>query len=281
MPTTASGLHYEVTDLRPAWMRDGSTAKPLVFHHGIGANLHIFDEWMPVIATRHPVARFDMRGFGRSVVPSEDHAWSMNGLIDDLDEVSRAAFGDAPVHVVGESIGGTIVLAAGIRKPDRFVSVAMSNAAVNGGRIGHAPGWRDEIRRIGIDGWNKRMMEMRFVPGSAPLEATAWFHEVQGASVAHVVIGLGELLVETDLTSEVANYRAPLLLMMPDRSPFVSLVQGTALADLAPQTEIAVFPGAKHGLPLTHGPAAAATLLAFLARVESGRLAASRATTKA
>ncbi len=272
MPTTVSGLHYDVMDLRPAWRRTAGANKPVVFHHGVGANLNIFDEWVPIIAAHHPVARFDMRGFGQSAVPAVSHSWSMSGLIGDLAEVSEAAFGAAPVHVMGESIGGTIVLAAGLRHPDRFASVAMSNAGINGTRIGHAPGWREEIAQTGISGWSKRLMEMRFVPGATPPEAVAWFADVQRRSVAHVVVGLGELLVATDLTRELAGFTSPLLLMMPDRSPFVSLAQASALADLVPHSEIAVFPGARHGLPISHGKQAAHTLQAFLERVESGRI---------
>ena len=49
--------------------------------------------------------------------------------------------------------------------------------------------------------------------------------------------------------------------MMPDRSPYVSLAQANTLAELVPQAQIAVFPGARHGLPLSHGKEAAATLL--------------------
>ena len=271
MPQTAHGLHYAVTDLRPAWLRGRDSSRPVVFHHGVGASLEIFDEWVPIIATRHPVARFDMRGFGRSAVPPESHQWTMAELIADLMEVAGTAFGTEPVHVMGESIGGTIALAAGLRHPSRFASIAMSNAAIKGGHIDYAPAWRAEIGRIGIEGWSERLMEMRFVPRAVPPEALAWFAGVQGRSPAHVVIGLGELLIGTDLTPELGRFKLPLLLMMPDRSPFVSLAQAATLAELVPQTEIAVFPGARHGLPLSHGKEAAGTLAAFLARVESGR----------
>jgi pimeloyl-ACP methyl ester carboxylesterase len=146
----------------------------------------------------------------------------------------------------------------------------MSNAAIKGGQIAHAPGWRAEIARIGIKGWSDRLMEMRFVPGTVPQEALAWFASVQEKSPPHVAIGLGELLVGTDLASQLSGFKLPLLLMMPDRSPYVSLAQANTLAELVPQAQIAVFPGARHGLPLSHGKEAAATLLAFLARVESG-----------
>ena len=249
---------------------EGTSGRPVVFHHGVGTSLEIFDEWMPIVATRHPVVRFDMRGWGRSVVPGESHAWSMEEMIADVGDVAEAAFGGERVHLMGESIGGTIALAAGLAQPARFASVAMSNAAIKGGQIAHAPGWRAEIARVGIKGWSDRLMEMRFVPGTVPPEALAWFASVQEKSPPHVAIGLGELLVGTDLASQLSGFKLPLLLMMPDRSPYVSLAQANTLAELVPQAQIAVFPGARHGLPLSHGKEAAATLLAFLARVESG-----------
>ena len=276
MPRTDRGLHCVTTDLRPAWRRSGERGLPVIFHHGVGASLEIFDEWVPIIATRHPVVRFDMRGFGRSAVPPQEHEWTMAELIADLLEACDTGLGRGPVHVMGESIGGTIALAAALKHPARFASVAMSNAAIKGGHISYAPGWRAEIARIGIQGWSERLMEMRFVPGGVSREALAWFGSVQAKSLAHVVVGLGELLVGTDLTATLGGFKLPLLLMMPDRSPFVTLDQASRLAELVPQTEIAVFPGARHGLPLSHGKEAAETLLAFLERVEGGRLAPPR-----
>jgi 3-oxoadipate enol-lactonase len=269
MAKTARGLSYTVTDLRPAWGRQ--RGRPVVFHHGVGASAEIFDGWLPVIAARHPVARFDMRGFGGSVVPPQTHQWSMGELIADLLEVAEAAFGEEAVHVLGESIGGTVALAAGLEHPSHFASIAMSNAAIKGGHINYAPGWRAEIGRVGIKGWSDRLMEMRFAPGAVAPEALEWFAAVQEKSPAHVVVGLGELLIDTDLTPKLSNFKLPLLLMMPDRSPFVSLTQASALTELVPHTELAVFPGARHGLPLSHAQEAATALLAFLGRVDGGR----------
>jgi 3-oxoadipate enol-lactonase len=274
MPRTARGLRYEVTDLRAPWLQEKRAGRPLVFHHGVGASLDIFVEWLPIVATRHPVARFDMRGFGQSVVPPESHEWTMPELIADLLEVAETAFGREPVHVMGESIGGTIALAAGLRHASRLASVAMSNAAIEGGQIAHAPGWRAQIAREGIKGWSDRLMEMRFLPGAIAPEAHAWFAGVQERSPAHAAVGLGELLVGTDLAADLATLELPLLLMMPDRSPYVSLEQASTLADLVPHAEIAVFPGARHGLPFSHATAAAGLLVDFLARVESGGLRA-------
>ncbi len=275
MPTTANGLAFEITDLRPAWCRSNPTT-PVLFHHGIGANLEIFDAWIPIVAARHPVVRFDMRGFGRSSVPPLDHTWSLDALIDDVLIVATEAFGEQQVHVVGESIGGTIALAAALKAPARFRSVAMSNAAINGGGIKHAPGWRAEITRMGIKRWSDRLVEMRFIPETTPAQIVDWFANTQEKSPEHVVIGLGELLIQTDLSDQLPSLDLPLLLMLPDRSPFVSLSQASRLAELVPHADIAVFPNARHGLPLSHATEAASTLSAFLERVESGRKPVSR-----
>ncbi|MEA2794632.1 MAG: 3-oxoadipate enol-lactonase [Bradyrhizobium sp.] len=85
MPTTADGIHYVTNDLRPPWVTSGL---PVIFHHGIGTNLDIWAEWVPVIAARHPMVRFDMRGFGRSAIPPEHHQWSMDEMVKDLWDVA-------------------------------------------------------------------------------------------------------------------------------------------------------------------------------------------------
>src|SRR5690606_8429382 len=113
MPKTSRGLNYVATDLRPPWRASGL---PVVFNHGIGTNLGVWSEWVPIVAARHPVVRFDLRGFGASPVPPADHRWTMDELVDDLLDVA-ATTGAEKVHVVGESIGGTIALAAAIRAP--------------------------------------------------------------------------------------------------------------------------------------------------------------------
>jgi 3-oxoadipate enol-lactonase len=271
MPRSPRGLNYVVNDIRPPWVREASGGRPVIFHHGVGTSLDIFAEWVPIIGARHPIVRFDVRGFGVSAVPPESHVWSVEELIADVLEVVETSFGNEPVHIIGESLGGTVALAAGLEHPDRFLSVAMSNAAIKGGQIGYAPGWRDEIARIGLKGWSDKLMEMRFVLDAVGPEAFAWFAAQQEKSAPHVVIGLGELLVRTDLSEKLAAFNLPLLCMMPDRSPFVSLAQASALTALVPHAEVAVFPGARHGLPFSHAKECAQTLLAFLTRVESGR----------
>jgi 3-oxoadipate enol-lactonase len=162
MPKTARGLNYVANDLRPPWRTPGL---PVVFNHGIGTNLGIWSAWVPAVAARHPMVRFDMRGFGQSPVPPADHRWTFDEMVDDLLEVA-ATTGAGKVHVVGESIGGTIALVAALKAPERFASVAVSNASHRGPGITNIQGWRKTYESQGNAAWNAEMMTNRFYPGA-------------------------------------------------------------------------------------------------------------------
>lgn len=266
------GIAYAETDVRPPWH---GNARPVVFHHGIGTNRDIWSGWLPEIAAQHRVVRFDFRGFGASAVPPADHRWTMRELIDDVLDVADIA-GPEPVHVVGESMGGTIALAAAIERPDRFASVTISNAGYKGQGIGRLPGWKAEIERDGIAAWAERMMALRFAPGAADARKLAWFAAEQARAKPHVVLGLGGLLAGLDLTDEAPALRIPLLILAPDSSPFVPVRQASELIELIPHAELNVFAGVRHGLPFSHAAEASRLTRDFLARVERGEAGRAR-----
>lgn len=271
MPTTKSGLHYVVDDIRAPWRKaQDNLGRPVVFHHGVAATLDIFADWVGTVAARHPIVRFDMRGFGASAIPPESYAWSIDGLVSDIFEVADAAFGPGPVHLVGESIGGAATLAAALREPGRVLSATVSNTPIKGEGIGYVRGWQDEVSRIGIAGWSAKLMQQRFVPGAIPEDKWTWLNAVQDKSPAHAVLGLGMALAECDLRAELRTYDRPLLALMPDQSPYVHLSQAAELTQIVKQTELQVFRGARHGLPLSHGADCARLAVDFLDRVERG-----------
>lgn len=271
MPRTISGLHYQIDDIRPPWRRGlKARGRPVVFHHGVAANLNIFSKWVGIVAEHHPIVRFDMRGFGQSDVPSADFAWSIDGLVADIFEVADAAFGAEQVHLVGESIGGTATLTAALRNPGRVLSATISNTPIKGEGIGHVRGWQEEVDRIGIKGWSAKLMHQRFVPGAISEEQWLWLQAEQDKSPAHAVLGLGVALAGGDFRIGLEKFAQPLLALMPDQSPYVHISQAAELTQIVKQTELAVFRGARHGLPLSHGTECARLLVDFLDRVDRG-----------
>jgi 3-oxoadipate enol-lactonase len=238
---------------------------PVVFHHGIGTNHEIWSDWLPALAARHQVVRFDMRGFGASPLPPVSHRWSIEELIEDLFDVA-AAVTSGPVHLVGESLGGTVVLAAALARPDKVASVAISNATYQGQGVGRIAGWRAEFAAMGVAGWSQQMMNHRFVAGQGKPDALAWFAAEQAKAAAHVVVGLGEMLAAADLSDIVGRLTKPLLIMGPDSSPFIAPGYFARLKDMVPNSELMIVPNTRHGLPFTHGRQLSQVLAEFIER---------------
>ncbi len=260
------GLAVHICEVGSPWVAGG---QPVVFNHGIGTTGDLWAGWLPAIIERHRTARFDLRGYGQSPVPSIDHRWSLDELVGDLLDVASLV-GPGPYHLVGESLGGTVVLATAARHPDKVASATVSNTAYKGAGIQYVMGWRDAFRRRGVKAWSRDMMHKRFAPGVLDTAQHAWFEAQQDKSPEHVTVGYGEMLAATDLTEELARIRCPLLILMPDRSPFVTARMGVDLLELVPQSELCMFPGARHGLPFSHAAECSARLAGFLQRTERG-----------
>src|SRR6478735_10680631 len=156
--TAHGSLYYDLVDQVVPW-RAG--ADPILFHHGIGSSAELWAGWQPALADRYRLAAFDMRGCGRSHVPAADFNWSLDLLVDDLFAVADAA-GLRRFHLVGESIGGTVALAAVLARPERIATLTVSNGAHLGATIGRVHAWKKQLDEGGSAGWSKAFMHDRF-----------------------------------------------------------------------------------------------------------------------
>jgi pimeloyl-ACP methyl ester carboxylesterase len=116
-------LHYEFIDHVAPWE---SERPPILLHHGIGGCAGMWSGWLPHLIDRYRIVTWDMRGYGRSAAAGFD--WSLDLLVSDVFAVADAV-GMKQFHLVGESIGGTVALAAAIAKPDRLSTLTVSNGA--------------------------------------------------------------------------------------------------------------------------------------------------------
>jgi pimeloyl-ACP methyl ester carboxylesterase len=255
-------LHFEIIDATAPWAGD---APLIVFHHGIGATADVWAEWLPALLDRYRVARFDTLGFGRSGVPGPGFPWSLEGLMADALEVARAA-GAERFHFVGESVGGTVGLLLGSRRPDALLSLTVSNASHRGGSIQRAREWREFIRANGMVRWGEMMTPLRLDRDRVSEAKYRWFEQAQARCSADSVLDLADVLIGSDLSPELGRIRVPTLLLAPGRSPFVPLAVMEEIHAGIAGSELQVFPAARHGLPCSHGAACGRALRAFLDR---------------
>lgn len=118
-----ANLHYE---------RAGH-GTPVVLVHGFSFDLRSWDLQVKALAERHAVLRYDLRGFGRSSMPSQalySHVADLAALLGTLDL--------APTHLVGLSLGANVALGLALEHPGMVRSLVLASS----GLPGHA--WTEE-----------------------------------------------------------------------------------------------------------------------------------------
>lgn len=253
-------LHYDIVDLATPWQ---PPRLPILFHHGIGASAGIWAGWRPALADAHRLVTFDMRGYGRSTVPAADFDWSLDLLVDDLFAVADAA-GLKRFHLVGESIGGTVALAAALARPARIATLTVSNGAHLGASIQRVEAWRRQLDEGGSKAWSDAFLKDRFHDDALSAERRAWFASEQEKWPRDSILNALGVLIGTDLTSRLAHIRCPTLLLHPDGSPFIPVSVMAELYNGLPDGELNVFGRSRHGLPFSHAAQCAQALRTFL-----------------
>jgi len=263
MPTIAVPgglLDWTLLDLAPPWVPAAGT---IVLHHGLGASQDAWAEWLPLLAGHHRILRFDMRGHGRSSV-EPGAALDMEVLTDDLFAVMDAA-GVERADLVGESIGGTIVLNAALRRADRVATLTVCNGAHRGGSIQAVHDWKRIIDESGMDGWSTHMMGRRFFEGAIPEPLRRWYHAQQAKTDPDVLLRGVAALVGADLDARLDQVRLPVLLIHPDSSPFIPVELMAEFKRGLPNGRLHVIGHARHGMPVSHAAVCATLLRDFLA----------------
>lgn len=260
LPVPGCSLAWSLIDLTPPWQQAPET---IVMHHGIGASQDIFAAWLPALLGHYRVLRFDMRGHGRSAKPAQVPQLDLDRLTADLFAVMDAA-GVAQAHLIGESIGGTIVLNAALTAPQRVRTVTVSNGAHMGASIQSVAGWGRMIADQGMQGWSAFMMRARFHESALPPAAWHWFESQQAAACPNTVLRMLEALVGADLSAGLPTLRPPLMLLHPDGSPFIPVSVMASLKELVPGSLLHVIGHARHGLPFSHPAVCSRLFVDFL-----------------
>jgi pimeloyl-ACP methyl ester carboxylesterase len=263
LATTRHGdLHYDVIDQ----VASGCAPRDaILFHHGIGASAGIWAGWFPALADAHRLVSFDMRGYGRSHIPAADFKWSLDRMVEDLFAVADAA-GLQRFHLVGESIGGTVALAAALAEPRRIATLTVSNGAHLGASIQRVEAWRRQLDEGGAKAWSDAFLRDRFHDDALSAEQRAWFAAQQEKWPRESILNALRVLIGTDLSARLKDIAQPTLLLHPDGSPFIPVPVMAELHRLLPDAELNVVGHSRHGLPYSHATFCASLLRAFLDR---------------
>jgi pimeloyl-ACP methyl ester carboxylesterase len=111
-------LYYEVV----------GTGEPVVLIHGNLVDLRSWDDQLPALSQSFHVIRYDVRGFGRSSLPTEGEAYSHH---EDLVAL-LGHLGVSSAHIVGLSMGSGIAVDFVIEHPSMSRSLVAAGPSVSG-----------------------------------------------------------------------------------------------------------------------------------------------------
>ena len=130
---------------------------PLVLIHGNTLDTRMWDDQFEPLARRYQVIRYDMRGYGKSALPTADSY----APADDLMALLRhLGFGSA--HVLGQSRGGAAAIDFALTYPEATDTLTVVDTVLrgfNGRRSGHRcrrctlPGESLALKRHDSAGW--------------------------------------------------------------------------------------------------------------------------------
>lgn len=270
MPTIAVNgvkLFYEVM---------GSSGEPLVLVHGSWIDHHSWDPVVTGLSRSFRVLTYDRRGHSQSERPA-----SSGSIREDVADLAALieGLGLAPAHILGTSLGGSIVLRLAGERPDLFRSMIVHEPPLfslladmqNGQGMLQAIQARiavvvERLEAGDMEGGAREFVEtVAFGPG-------AWAQtpsEVKKIAIFNAPTFLDEMHDPEALSMDLArlrNFSQPVLLTLGEQGhPFFPPIVDK-IANALPQAERKTFVGAGHEPEQSNPETYVRTLAEFIAK---------------
>ncbi|QMU77981.1 alpha/beta hydrolase [Streptacidiphilus sp. PB12-B1b] len=194
----------------------------------------------PVLAAAGvEVVMYDQRGHGRTARPPT--GYRLDHFLDDLEALLDRLYLTGPVHLLGNSFGGTVAFGLAQRRPEQVLSILAIESEPA------TPAWAAKMERL--LGWTEAQL--------AREESLAWVAEQQGAHKARLARAAGRLLAETSLARDLPASRVlseagigaidcPVLAVYGTESDLAE--QADWLEGLLPACRSTLVPGQEHSV---------------------------------
>ncbi|MBW2388924.1 MAG: alpha/beta fold hydrolase [Deltaproteobacteria bacterium] len=172
----------------------------VVLIHGLGDSAETWGGLRPYLDGFETWA-WDMLGHGRSAKPTKTSAYSMQGALDDLEDVIESVGRD--VVLIGHSLGGYLSQHRAVRDLSSLRGLVL---------IATGPGYRDPTRR---EQWNQRVRKAaaRFEVPDAAAQMAEQHDELVMANLERLTLPVLQIIGERDTqyhgAFEVVKRRVP------------------------------------------------------------------------
>jgi 3-oxoadipate enol-lactonase len=266
-PTASSDLHAEVA---------GTGEPAIVLVHASIADCRMWDQQVAVLARRHRVVRYDVRGFGRSPDPTAD-------FFDHADLLAvMATAGIERAVLVGASNGGRIALDTVLNAPERVVGLVLIDSPLPGTPMPRAlesvfeaedtalrEGDIDSAREINLRLWVDGVGRDRGdVPNAIRRTVGSWLDTLLPRQAVQLRTEAGDALsVEPPVAERLGEIAVPTLIMVGQHDQPLMHAAAQRLAFGIAKSRLVVVEGAAHLVNVEQPQRCNALLEAFLGQL--------------
>jgi pimeloyl-ACP methyl ester carboxylesterase len=250
-------LFAELGEVRLFYSDEGAADTPLLLVHGWGGDSRA---WDPMRLPGHRVIAVDLRGHGRSSVPS--HGYRPADLARDLAELAgRSSLG--PVVAIGHSMGAQVVTALAVERPDAVSALVVIDPAYGADEQEELlfPG---RLAALRADGAAAAVRQLGALPARVRDQLLATPGHVLADCYAGMYLGPGAFGTRPAAQRYLARRRCPVLCLraVAEMARWESRIPGH------PLSETVVWEGSGHFLHQERPLAFARLLDRWLTRLE-------------
>lgn len=251
-------FHYEIAG-------DGT---PLVLTHGLGGDLHFWDDSFEVLGRHHRTLRWDLRGSGASDGPPgpyqlQDFSADLLHLLDAL-ELDR-------VHLVGVSMGGVIAQRFALDHSNRLRSLVLisTSSEVGARAVSMRQRLADQVEERGFNERNSDASRA-FAPAFAARhpELVRRMAEVTRTCDPKVYAAAARAVADYRWTDELVRVTTPTLILQGLDDLLTPPGGSVRLSRALPRSHLIMIPNAGHYLPLELPTLFTSCVSAFTAGVD-------------
>ena len=240
----------------------------LVLGPSLGTSTILWENALPVLASRYRVVAWDLPGHGSS--PSATESFTVADLADAVAGAIRA-LGAERVLYAGVSLGGATGLELGLRHPELVSALAI---VASGAQLGEPAGWNERAATVRSQSTSVLIIpsaQRWFAPGSIEREpdlSGRLLHALRDADAESYALCC-EALAAYDVRRRLGEIGAPVVALWGEHDAVAPEAKALEIAGGVVRGRAEMIAGVAH-LPPAEAPAATATaLLAFFESVDA------------
>ncbi len=254
-------LYYEIDDYTDPW----TTPESVLLIHGFTESTPAWRAWVPHLARRYRVIRFDQQGFGQSSAVPDVNAFSTQNFVEHAAKLITE-FGGGAAHVMGAKSGGLVAIELARLKPALVKTLTLASVPLDPPQPG---GWLAHMEAHGVKSWARETMPPRLgtIGTRMPTEGFEWWVNLMGATRIETARAYMRWVSNIDVGATLNEVKCPALVLTTE-SPRRSYSRSDIdlYREKLPQAEIVALPVDGYHVGATDPDECARIALEFLAR---------------